>query len=211
MGLPLMGHIAAWSSLLPAIVGWMYRKNHGRAMNRFALFCIVAALNVVVALVLARLGVHNLFLFGIYSLVSVVLLASVFWSATTNVRVQRILLGSLVLFFLTWVLLEFIGAPNSGLNAPLVMATSFWFVMMSVVMLNDLLKTSTRRLTEYPIFWVLTGTIVYYAGTFVVLGLGNELMKLGVSAFTLAWHVNWVLTIVANLIYTKGMMCKSQG
>jgi hypothetical protein len=206
-----MGHIAAWSSLVPAIVGWIYRKNHGVAMNRFVLYCIVAALNVVVALVLSRLGVHNLFLFGIYSLVSVVLMGYVFWSATGTRWVRQMLLSSLLVFFLAWLTLEFILAPASGLNTPLVMATSFWFVMMSVIILDDLLKTSKSGLTESPIFWVLTGTIVYYAGTFVVLGLGNQLMKLGNSVFAAAWNVNWILTIAANLIYTKGMMCKSRG
>jgi len=81
---------------------------------------------------------------------------------------------------------------------------------MSIVTLNALLKTAARKLTHEPVFWVLTGTLLYFSGTFAVMGLSNELMKLGRWYFDFAWHINWGLTIIANMLYAKGVLCKAQ-
>jgi hypothetical protein len=78
------------------------------------------------------------------------------------------------------------------------------------VTLHAAVKDEKSHLLERPVFWVAMGVLLYASGTLLVLGLSNHLLQLGKPYFDVAWHINWSLLIIANLLYTKGMLCKSQ-
>jgi hypothetical protein len=85
-----------------------------------------------------------------------------------------------------------------------------FLVVMCVITLIGVPRSRGGRLTSQPVFWVLTGTVLYSSGSFVVFGLSNVLLREGLAYFHIAWHINWLLLIAANLLYTKGLLCKSQ-
>jgi hypothetical protein len=60
------------------------------------------------------------------------------------------------------------------------------------------------------LFWVAMAVALYSAGTLILLGLSNDLLKLGVPYFKAGWVFNWSLLIIANLFYAKAMLCKQQ-
>jgi hypothetical protein len=111
---------------------------------------------------------------------------------------------------LIWLIQELFFADPRKISNDLAMITAIFLVAMSIVTFSAFIKTSTSTLTRTPLFWVLTGTILYYAGSFAVMGLSNQLLQLGIAYFEIAWHVNWILVIASMLIYTGGFLCKSQ-
>jgi hypothetical protein len=210
MKIPIMGQIAAWSTVLPAVLGvWRY-KRLDKPMKLFAIFSIVGVINVGSEFVLGRLGINNYFLSDLYLLVTVPFLGFFYQLSTPVQGVRRILIASSVLFVLTWIIQEVFFADPRKINSDLAMITAIFLVALSIVTFSGFLKASTSALPQQPVFWVLAGTIVYYSGSFAVIGLSNQLLHLGISYFEIAWHVNWILVTASMLMYTEGFLCKSQ-
>ena len=205
-----MGHIAVWSTLIPAVLGiWRFGRLD-KPMKYFAVLCVVGAVNVLLEVVLSRLGIRNYFVSDLYFLVAVPFFGLVYHFSIKAQLARNLLRVCTALFVLVWLIHKAAFADPNQLSSTLAMITAIWLVVMSIVTLNALLKTAARKLTHEPVFWVLTGTLLYFSGTFAVMGLSNELMKLGRWYFDFAWHINWGLTIIANMLYAKGVLCKAQ-
>jgi hypothetical protein len=96
------------------------------------------------------------------------------------------------------------------IDSAMAIVSRILLIVMSLVTLQAAMRDEQSHLTARPIFWVVIGVILYSSGTMLVFGLSNQLLKLGETYFIVAWHVNWSLLIIANLAYTRGMLCKSQ-
>lgn len=210
MPVPIMAHVAAGSSLLPAVVGIMRYKELDRAMKLFTVFCALGVLNLALELVLALLGIRNYFLSDLYLLVEVPFIALIYHRSIGKSSTTRICQVLTLVFILSWMIEKTFFADPQQMNSALAMITAIFLVAMSVVTLNAHARSTSSKLSEAPIFWVLTGTILYYSGSFAVMGLGNELLKADLTYFIIAWHVNWILFIVSMLLYGRGLLCKSQ-
>ncbi|MBF8295614.1 MAG: hypothetical protein HW389_2159 [Bacteroidetes bacterium] len=210
MKLPIMGQIAAWSTVVPAFWGvWRYRRLD-RPMKLFAVFSIVGVINVGSEFILGRLGINNYFLSDLYFLLTVPFLGFFYHLSISAPGARRIIKASSILFALIWIIQKLFFADPNKMSNNLAMITAIFLVAMSMVTFHAFLKTSTSSLQQQPLFWVLTGTIVYYSGSFAVMGLSNELLKLGMDYFEIAWHINWILVTVSMLMYAKGFLCKPQ-
>jgi hypothetical protein len=209
MKLPIMGQVAAWSICIPAVLGmWRYRRLD-RSMKLFAVFSVVGVINVGSEFILGRLGINNYFLSDLYFLLTVPFLGFFYHLSISAPGARRILKVSSILFALIWIIQKLFFADPNKMSGDLAMITAIFLVVMSMVTFDAFLKTSTSSLQQRPLFWVLTGTIVYYSGSFAVMGLSNELLKLGMEYFEIAWHINWILVTVSMGMYAKGFLCKS--
>ena len=210
MKLPLMGHIAVWSALVPGTLGMWRFRTLARPMKLFAVFCLAAVLNVLLEFALSRMNIKNYFLSDLYFFISVPFLGLIYFLSVTDPFARSALRILSVLFVLIWLVQKVFFADPTELSSTLAMITAIFLVIMSILTFNGLLKSSASSLSSEPIFWVLTGTIVYYSGSFAVMGLGNLLLKNSVSLFVAAWYINWILTVAAMLLYARGFLCKSQ-
>jgi len=205
-----MAYVAGGMSFLPAVMGLMRYRKLNRAMRLFTAFTLVGSLSVTVEFGLGMFKITNYFLADIYYLASVLLLALVYGWSVRPEAAQKVLKGCAVVYCFIWVIDEICFPDLDQVNSTLAMISSIFLVMMSMVALQALLKSARTSLTGEPVFWILTGTILYSTGSFLVFGLSNDLLKLGLAYFDIAWHINWILYIASMLMFTKGLLCKSQ-
>lgn len=205
-----MAHVAGGSSLLPAIVGMIRYRKIDKAMKLFAVFSVVGVLNLGLELILGMFKIRNYFLSDLYFLIEVPFIAAIYYMSIAAPFARRILRISSLLFIIVWVVQKCFFANPQQLSSDLAMITAIFLIAMSILTLNAYSKAATSRLMDGSVFWVLTGTIVYYAGSFAVMGLSNELLKMGLEYFEIAWYINWILFITSMLLYSKGLMCRSQ-
>jgi hypothetical protein len=59
MNVPIMAHVSAVSSLLPAIAGLVRYKKLNKAMRVFTIFSIVGVIHILVEFILGRLDIRN--------------------------------------------------------------------------------------------------------------------------------------------------------
>jgi hypothetical protein len=205
-----MGYIAAGSTFVPATVGLVRYRKLTRPMKLFTAFSLVTCVNIALEFILGLFKIKNYFLSDIYYLIEVALLAFVYYCSLESRTSRKILLGCAIMFTAIWLVDEVCLANPGALNNTMAMITSFFLLVMSIYTLDAFLKTPRRQLLQEPMFWIVTATIVYSAGSFVVLGLSNELLKLGPGYFISFWHVNWILYAVSMMMYGKALLCRPQ-
>jgi len=208
--LPLFGQIHLASFLLPATTGMIRFAKLNRAMRILTLLSVLACFNIAAQYLLAAWRIKNYFISDYYRVVEISLLCAVFQFSVGS-KGPRIVLRALgILFIVIWIVDMIYFHNPELLNSGMAMTSRIFLIVMSLVTLQAATKDEKPHLLERPIFWVGIGVVLYSSGTLLVLGLSNQLLKLGQTYFVVAWHINWSLLIAANLFYTKGMLCKFQ-
>jgi hypothetical protein len=210
MAIPVFGKLYALSIFIPAIIGVMRYGRLGRAMRILSVLCVLAGIDVGVQLFLGLNHVKNYFISDYYRVVETSILCAVFYFSIAPKRGRTLLMGLGVLFVAIWVA-DMIWFNNSEhMNSGMAMISRMFVLVMSLITFQQTLKDERRHLVERPVFWVAMGAILYSCGTLLVVGLSNQLLQIGKTIFDVAWHINWSLLIIANLFYTKGILCKSE-
>lgn len=210
MAIPVFGQIHAVSFLIPAAAGIKRFSKLSRAMRLLTVLCVLACIDIAVQLLVAWGGMKNYFLSDYYRVIEVCLLCVVFYLSTVSKGTRIVLRVLGILFVVIWVLdMVFFRDPDH-INSGMAMISRTFLIVMALVTLQSAIKDERSHLLERPVFWVVMGVVLYSSGTLLVVGLSNQLLDLGVPYFVVAWHINWSLLIIANLLYTKGMLCKSQ-
>jgi hypothetical protein len=210
MSIPVLGYVYFGVSFVPAVVGLVRYRKMPAPMRVLTMLCVLSVLNTVTAFVLARMKINNQVMANVYVPVELILITAVYFLSTVAGRFKGALLGSASLFLLVWFIdLIFIESPT-GMNSTMAAISRLFFIAQSFLMINVVSKESAVQLSKSAVFWVASGVILYSTGTFIVAGLGSRLLEISVSFFVIAWHINWGLLIVANLFYTKGMLCEYQ-
>jgi hypothetical protein len=181
-----------------------------KSMKAFAIFSIVGVVNVGLEYFLSRAHIRNYWLIDLYFLITVPSIALVYYLSVSSPAVRNLLKVSSIVFVLVWVIQKSFFSDPTQLNSALAMITAIFLILISIVTFNVILKTTSLPLSSEPLFWVLTGTLIYYSGSFAVMGLGNELLKLGMEYFEFGWHVNWILVTCSMILYSIGFLCKSR-
>jgi hypothetical protein len=210
MNIPILGQIHAFSFLVPATAGIMRFARTNRAMRILAVLCVFACLDAAGQLFLALRHVKNYIVSDYYAVVETSLLCAVFYFSVTSKEVRNVLRILGVAFFVIWAVDTIWFNDHDQINSGMAMISRIFVLAMSLITLQATLKDERAHLMNQPVFWIALGTILYSCGTILVLGLSNKLLALGKAYFDVAWHFNWSLLIIANLFYTKGMLCKPE-
>jgi hypothetical protein len=131
-----------------------------------------------------------------------------YWSVPArSARTALLVTGSI--FVVMWAAdLIFFFDPQH-INTLTQMVERIALIVMAIITLQVTMRDETTNLLERPIYWVAISVILYSAGSLMAVGLANQLMSLGYKYFEIAWDINWTLIIIANLLYMKGLLCKS--
>jgi hypothetical protein len=210
MSIPLLGYGYFIASLIPLSVGVIRYRFLDRPMKILTLLCVLAVLSASAELTLGRLAVNNRFIANNYVPVEVLLITLVYFFSTSTAKYRRILIATYALFAIVWTVDKVLFDVPNETNSTMALVSRLFLFSISLLMISTASRDTKTALGDKPIFWVAAGVLLYSTGTFVVVGLGNRLLQLNVTLFVIAWHINWLLLIVANLLYTKGLLCKTQ-
>ena len=210
MSIPILGQIHVLSFLVPATAGITRFAKTNRAMRILAVLCIFACLDVGGQMFLGMRNVKNYFISDYYTVVETSLLCAVFYFSVTPKGVRNVLRILGIAFFLIWAADRIWFNNPDQIDSGMAMISRTFVLVMSLITLQATMRDERSRLVERPVFWVVMAVVLYSSGTMLVLGLSNQLLELGKPYFDVAWHINWSLLIIANLFYTKGMLCKSR-
>lgn len=177
-------------------------------MKVFALFSIFGVAVELIELILSRLGIHTMFLINFYRLVEFECFSYLYYQRIERRGYKDILQIMGMLYFLLWMLdvsfnpfpKEYGESINAGTNILLIAGTLFVFF--------NIFYNSKILISEYSLFWIGIGGIIYWTGTIIIFTMGNEILKMGLNYFDALWHINWIFTIIANICFMRSFWCK---
>ncbi len=208
MPTPTLGYVAAWSYVIPVAAGITRLRVLSTALKVFLILCVLSALQVGAQYVLGARGISNYFLLNYFVALEFILIILVYSLSTSSRGVRAVLSACAILFLVYWIVDLIFWNDPTRISSVAAVAANILLIVASVAILQSATRDTTTRLADRPIFWVATGVAVYAAGSLLVLGFSNELLKLGVEYFDVGWHINWSLIILSNLLFAKGLLCR---
>lgn len=210
MKISTLALISALTYLIPPLAGIWRFKQLDRAMKMFFLLCACSLLEVAAEYILSVRHINNSFLINYYFLIDSLFLSVVYSYSIEDKRTKRIILILAILFIVIWVVDRLIFAVPGQMNNEMAVTSRIFIIVVSILIVLAVMKKTDSLLIDRPIFWVSTGYVIYSAGVLFIFGLSNELLKIGMLYFHIAWHINWSLDIVANLMFTRGFFCRAK-
>lgn len=204
-----MGLAAGASFLIPTAAGIARVKVLSPAMKLLLLFCIYSFAQVGAEFVMGRRHMNNTFLANLGLLLELIFVGGVYWLAFKNKRIQKVIAALVAIFLCIWVVDWAIYHVPGRFNNEMALISRGFIIAFSVLAVHSIAKATSRSLVDEPIFWVSTANILYSVGALFIFGFMNDLLRMGIVYFNAAWYLNWSLAIMANLMFTKGMMCKT--
>ncbi len=209
MKIPIFAHISAGCYLIPAVVGITRWKNLNKFMKVFSIFSIYSIISIVIEFILGRLGISNQFLSNIYRLVFLECILYLFFNWTRQIWLKDTLKIAGLMYFVFWFLdVSFLPFPVD-FRAHIATVANSVMLVASMITLSHVVKNSETAITEYSVFWIAVGTIIYSAGTIIVLTMSNTILSMGIEYFNMLWHINWGFTIIANVFFARSYLCKT--
>jgi hypothetical protein len=209
MKIPIFAHIAAGTYLIPAFVGVRYWKNQNKYMKIFTVFFVYSIVSIIAEFIFGRMGISNQILSNIFRLIQLECVLFLYSGWTQQMHLKDGLKIAGLLYLVFWSLdVSFLPFPKEFREHIATAANSIMLVA-SVIILGHLVKISEKSITQYSVFWIAIGIILYSAGTIVVLTMSNTILSMGKDYFDLLWHINWGFTIIANVIFARSFLCKT--
>jgi len=207
---PTFAYIATFTYLIPPLAGIWRFKQLDRPMKMFFLLCVWSLIEVTAEYILSVKHINNSFLINYYFLIDSLFLSVVYSYSIEDKRTKRIILILAMLFIVIWVIDELTFAVPGQLNNEMAVTSRIFIIVASILIVLAVMKKTDSLLIDRPIFWVSMGYVLYSAGVLLIFGLSNELLKIGMFYFHIAWHINWSLAIVANLMFTRSFYCRAK-
>jgi hypothetical protein len=207
LNVPILAHAAGLSTLFPVVVGGLRFPVLNREFRiLFFVFCLEAA-NASLQLILASRGINNLFLIHSYLLIEFVLFLLVFSRWIEGIW-QKILRQILVFFLLFWVLSHVFFEPFDQPAYYSSILSKVFYTGISIVMLHRISSVSDRSIIHDGRFWMFSGLLVFASGGLMFSFLRSFIDELPVDGLMAAYSIHWAISILTNLLYAIGFLCK---
>lgn len=210
MNLPVIAFVAVASYSVPSIAGIIRFKRLNTAMKVCSVFCGITFLMEIVELIFNRKGINNTFISNYYVPAEIIFICIIYFLSTGNQRIRQIISAATVLFLCIWTVDKIYYEAPGVINIEMAVTSRIFIIFISVLTIHTIVRQMNHPFIGEAIFWVSSGTLIYSTGVVLILGLMNELIRMGISYYLAAWYINWSLEILSNIMFTKGFFCTAK-
>jgi hypothetical protein len=205
----LFANIGRYIDLLPILLFVLFvfkdKKTANKGLWVIFFYCVFVAVNDNVLFQLID-DDHFNYVFSTFTLLEFLTFTAFLWCNTNNSLFKKLLVISAILFsffigiyFLT-VEFNFIDSIPIGVETILVIGFSVYFLYEQVNNSNDLLYNTAE-------FWIITGFLIYLAGSFFIYIYANHVP---VSELKKFWFVTFIFAILKNIFISIAFLVASR-
>lgn len=191
--------ISAMSIIAPLFVGVVFIRTLLISCRLLFLLIITVAIIELLAIILAKYGINNLFLFHLYSFIEFGVISMIYYQLIRNTQQRKFILYFLVVFqgfsLLNLLFFEKITGFNSfqrNIEAIILMFYFFFYLF-------EISKLKHEYSLRNPFFILTFGFIIYFVGTLSLFVYANQIIQGTDNSY---WLIHSVLNIFLNGIYT---------
>jgi hypothetical protein len=112
------------------------------------------------------------------------------------------------IFIVFWIVSKFAFEPFSLRDGWTATITMIFQILFSTFILVDVVKDNDIIWTDDPRLWIAAGTIIFAAGSLFWFAFFNKMLLISPKLFKQVYNLNWILAIISNLLYVRGLTCK---
>lgn len=209
MEIPILAYAAGFAALLPVGAGLLRIRSLDGRMKILLVMFAIGAINVSLEFILAFQGIRNLFLAHFYLLIEFLFFIWVcsLWVEKPERNVLRVLF---ILFIVFWIVSHLF---FESFDSPAYYTSFLSKVLYSgicIMLLHKFSAASERTILLDPRFWILAGLLLFATGGIMFSFLRSIIDTLPLDGLLLAYSIHWIISIVTNLMYAIGFLCKPQ-
>lgn len=209
MPIPVFAYVAGVSFIVPLSSGIRRWKMLGPSMKIFAVFTVYSGLHVAAEFILGGYGINNHFLLNIWDLVSFQCIVYLYYRWVQKERLKDFFQIIGMAYVSYWFLeMTYIEVPEE-FQVTISTSANLLLIIASIVILYATAQSTETMAFSLAISWIASGVILYCGGTVVVQAMSNTVLKMGIKYFDMIWHINWTLSIIANIMYARSFWCKT--
>ena len=208
IGLPLGVQLSVGSTLALILVGFYMYKQLGKESKIFLVYQLVSLLTSIATVYLALNNMRNLWVSHLYTPIQFGLLMWVFSSWQEKPNLKRLFQLLIPAFILVWAIAAIFVEHTNEFNTFSRPTESILLIITSGYTLFQVNKEKVELLFRQPSFWVGSGTLIYFTGMVILFTLTNVLLRSSEEILRTAWIVNWILNVIANLLYAGAFLCQ---
>lgn len=202
-------NISALSILLPLGAAIFYFKRFTNTFKILAIFFIVSSVFELALVMMVRYGrPNNAPLIHLFVVVSLIFFGIVYYRTLFNPWLKKLVLFLvpvvIVISIINSIYIEGIWAFPAISNS----AQSVLFILFSLLYFHQLLtRQEFVHIEKQGLFWINAGILIYFSSNIFLFMLYNRMID---SITYYFWIIHSITNIIANILYTIGLLCKPQ-
>jgi hypothetical protein len=204
---PIIAYISLGSPVVPILAGIFRLRSISLEIKMLVLYLIIGSIADNLSMWFIRDARLDLGLWHIYIIIEYIFVMVIFISLQEVHRVKRWFQILLVFYILFWFCAKFTFEPISGSYSITSSISRVILTLSAGYTLFIVIGNRVQPLLSDHRFWVLLTFVFFYLGTIMPVALISILFNQpGEASFPIA-TINWVLSIVTNILFTIGIMC----
>jgi hypothetical protein len=203
----ILAYVSLLSPILPiALSLWRFRQLESEF--KALVFLLIVGLSIDSALKWFYINsLITAFMMNIYVVVEYGLVMFIIMRWQSREVIKKILRGTILVYMVFWIIAKLSFEPLLG---PYYLTGTIENIIITLSAAATLMLFDTTQgqiLIRIPQFWILLAFVLYYAGMLLPTMFQGILYKHSLDSLLLVWSINWILSISANLLYSKGILC----
>jgi hypothetical protein len=206
----LLVYITVASEFLPLLAALYNYRRLDQVLKLMALFCLLSVIPDLAGIInlFLKARYNNLFLMHLYDLMAVVFFTLIYYHAFYKPVLKKItlILGGITLLIMisNEIFIESIWMYPSVSNTILCLLC----IPLSLIYFYEILsRQEFVHIEKQGMFWINAGVLIYFSINIFLFMLYN---KIGSTEMHNYYMMQSVSNIVANLLYSVGLLCKPQ-
>ena len=156
-------------------------------------------------------NINTLSLWQINNIIEMLFFTWIYYLWQTSKLNGKTLFGSLMLFLIIWIIGKLTFEPFSGADDITWGLSRLIQVFFGInVLLNLYGEERNSPILKNVKLLVSSAFVIYSAGTFFLFSLFTPLLKVSVELTRMFYYINWVLIIVAHILYAQAILSDSK-
>lgn len=183
------------------------RKRLGRDMFVLGIYFMISLVISSIQATTALIGLNNLWTGQIFIPIQYALIMYVFYLWSRGSFVGTIIRYSIPVFVAAWSLGVILLGSLASVYTYSDPISAAIFILTATYTLLSIDRIEGEPLLAMPAFWVSSATVIYFGSTIVLSSLSSALWRSSMSTMQLAWSLQAIMNILANVLYAGGFLC----
>ncbi len=179
-------------------------------MGVLAAYFVLSLITTAGQTILAFNNINNIWMSRIFSPIEFCLLTYVFYRWNRNVTMGRVMLFAIPAYLIACGLGYLISENVSTTFDYLDPMSAVVLVVLASYTLLTIDRVADMPVLRIPSFWVSSAAAIYFGCTIIFYSLRASLLRASLPTMQLAYSVQAVANIIANLLYAGGFLCLRQ-
>ncbi|WP_188771571.1 hypothetical protein [Emticicia aquatilis] len=194
--------ISSYSLFLPILIAVYNHKYISSSLWWYFGGLLLANLNSIISIKLSEHGINNHFMIYVSACCTMIFRTFFFYTLLKSKIYKQILLFSLIIY-LSGICID-LYLHGIYMNQYLFLVFNIWTIIFFLVALNQILKDeSIESLREFPLFWVIIGTLIFQIFDLLLTALNSWLYNLNRSFIFFLWDYIVPIFIFIRVIFVS--------